>query len=76
MGELAKDNGASLLLRRLLAAIPEARQTRRDFVKFTETLEAEEPEELALMKQELDAWTLDKRQPDPYRLPKSSEYPK
>lgn len=63
----------NLLLRRLLVAIPEAQQTRRDFLKFTETLEAEDSDELVLMREELAAWTANKTQPDPYRLPKSSK---
>lgn len=63
----------NLLLRRLLVAIPQARQMRRDFLRFTETLEQEDPAELAIMKAELAAWEVDKTQADPYRLPKSSE---
>lgn len=64
----------NLLLCHLLVVIPQARQTHRDFLKFTETLEQEDPDELALMRTELAAWTINKSQPDPYHLPKSSKF--
>jgi hypothetical protein len=64
----------NLLLKRLLLAIPQANQTRKDFVDFDASLREENPEEVATVEQELEAWVVDKTKPDPYRLPKSSEY--
>lgn len=64
----------NLLVRRLLAAIPEARQTRRDHLRFTDMLEQEYPQHLAATREQLAAWTDDKSQPDPYILPRSSEF--
>jgi hypothetical protein len=64
----------NLLLKRLLLAITQAIQTHNDFVILTENLKAEIPEELTAMRQALEAWEADQSQPDPYRLPKSSEF--
>lgn len=71
----------NLLLKRLLLAIPQAEQTRRDFVMFDASLRVDIPAEVAEMERELAAWEAnrdrqisDKSQQDPYRIPKSSEY--
>jgi hypothetical protein len=61
-------------------AIPQAEQTRRDFVMFDASLRVDIPDEVQDMERELAAWEanrdrhiLDKSHQDPYRIPKSSE---
>ncbi|KAF7974955.1 hypothetical protein HWV62_10677 [Athelia sp. TMB] len=62
----------SLLLKRLLLAIPEAIRTANDFRRFDTRLRAENPAEVAEMERELVEWQADHSKPDPFRLPKSS----
>lgn len=64
----------NLLLKRLLLAISRANQSRKDFTAFNESLQAEVPDEVKEAERAIAAWEKDKTQPDPYRVPKSSEY--
>jgi hypothetical protein len=62
----------NFLLKWLLIAIPQAIQTHNDIVMLTSSLRAENPNELTVMEQALEAWEANKTKPDPYHLPKSS----
>jgi hypothetical protein len=71
----------NLLLKRLLLAIPQAKQTHHNFVMFYVSLHVDIPAEVEEMEWELAAWEAnrdhqisDKSQQDPYWIPKSSEY--
>lgn len=66
-------NAGNLLLKRLLLAIPQANQSKADFIVFDQSLREENLEEVLQMERDLAAWVKDKTRPDPYRLPKSSE---
>jgi hypothetical protein len=55
-------------------AITQANQSRADFARFDASLREENLEEVIKMESDLAAWVEDKSCPDPYRLPKSSEY--
>jgi hypothetical protein len=63
----------NLLLKRLLVAVPQAKQSKKDFIKFDQCLREENLEEVLQMERDVAAWAKDKSRPDPYRLPKSSE---
>ena len=63
----------NLLLKRLIGAIPQARQSRGDFNNFDMSLRQEIPQQHLKMENDLAAWNKDKSSPDPYRVPKSSE---
>lgn len=63
----------NLLLKRMLLAIPQAIQSRSDFVNFDECLRVDIPEEVDEMERALKAWEEDRSQGDPYRVPKSSK---
>jgi hypothetical protein len=58
----------------MLLAITQANQSRDDFTQFDASLREENLEEVIEMEHDLAAWVKDKSCPDPYRLPKSSEY--
>jgi len=56
-------------------AVTQAQEARADFVKFDGSLREENLAEVTKMEGDLAAWTDDhSSHPDPYRLPKSSEY--
>ena len=56
-------------------ATTEAGKSRRDFTLFDSSLREENLAEVVEMESDLAAWTDDhSSRPDPYRLPKSSEY--
>lgn len=63
----------SLLLKRLILAVPEAIRTANDFRRCHTRLQAENPAEVEIMERELVTWELDHSQPDPYQVPNSSE---
>lgn len=65
----------NLLLKRLLEAIPKAKECRADFKAFDEALRAEIPDEVVAAEQAINAWDADHTLPDPYLVPKSSKYP-
>jgi hypothetical protein len=79
MALLLKVSTGNLLLKRLLLAIPKARESRRDFINFDKSLHEEIPDEVKEMERDLAAWELNrdchsgKNCRDPYRIPKSSE---
>jgi hypothetical protein len=62
-----------LLLKRLLLAIPQALQSREDYIKFDASLRVDMPDEVNEIEKDLEAWELDKTHRDPYRVPKSSK---
>lgn len=66
-------NIGNLLLKRLLLAIPQAKQSREDFFHFDKGLREEIPHKVVEMEKGLAAWIEDKSCPDPYRVPKSSK---
>jgi hypothetical protein len=66
-------NIGKCLLKRLLIAIPQAKQTRFDFKTFDKSLCQDVLAEVLKMERVLAAWVDDKSCPDPYRIPKSSE---
>lgn len=63
-----------LLVKRLLIAITQAKQSRQDFRNFDTSLRAEIPDEVKEMEAAVAAWEADHSKPDPYLMPKSSEY--
>jgi hypothetical protein len=63
----------NLLLKRLLLAITQAKQSKDNFVKFDASLREDNLAEIIEMEKDLAAWEEDKSCCDPYRLPKSSE---
>lgn len=64
----------NLLLKRLLLAIPEAIRTANDFRRSNTRLREENPAEVEIMERELLDWELDHSKPDPYQVPRSSEF--
>jgi hypothetical protein len=58
----------------MLLAIPEALQSRKDFVTFDGCLREEDNNQVVQWEAEVAAWAEDKLLPDPYRLPPSGVY--
>jgi hypothetical protein len=55
----------------MLLALPEALQSRKDFVVFDECLHDEDNSQVVQWEAEVAAWVEDKSLPDPYRVPPS-----
>lgn len=62
----------NLLLKQLLIATPKAQMSCRDFNQLDKSLHTENSAEHLAMQTALAAWEADHKQPDPYRLLKSS----
>jgi hypothetical protein len=64
---------ASTLLRKLLVAIPEAIIHHRAFTAFTESLQAENAEQLVEWEGQVQSWEADRTLPCPYEMPEESK---
>jgi len=64
---------ASTLLRKLLLAIPEAIIHHRAFTAFTESLQAENAEQLVKWEGQVQSWEADRTLPCPYEMPEESK---
>ena len=64
---------ATSLLRKLLLAIPEAIVHYRAFTAFTESLQAENAEELVKWDAQVQSWEADRTLPCPYEIPEESK---
>lgn len=70
---LLRPAAATSLLRKLLLAIPEAIIHHRAFTAFTESLQAENAEELVKWEAQVKSWEADQTLPCPYEIPEESK---